>query len=205
MTPKAKLTRAERKALRPAQILDAAFEEFVTHGFTAARVGDIAERIGVTKGTVYVYFPTKDELFTAMLNHIAVPLEDLVAETRSLTGTCTERLQRLILLSYEKVVEDRRMRELMRFVVSESSRFPQVIDLHHTQFVEPLMDQIQRILDEGIASGEFRKSPAATASVIAGPVLAMMIEHLIFAGRQPIGLDTHITGHLDLVMAGLRA
>ncbi len=61
------------------------------------------------------------------------------------------------------------------------------------------------LVDEGIASGEFRKSPAATASVIAGPVLAMMIEHLIFAGRQPINLDTHIAGHLDLVMAGLKA
>ena len=58
-----RLTRAEQKALRPTQILEAAFQEFVEHGFTAARVEDIAERVGVTKGTVYVYFPTKEELF----------------------------------------------------------------------------------------------------------------------------------------------
>ena len=55
-----KLTRAQQKALRPLQILDAAFEEFVKQGYSATRLEDVAERVGVTKGTIYVYFETKE-------------------------------------------------------------------------------------------------------------------------------------------------
>lgn len=204
MTKQTKLSRAERKALRPAQILEAAFEEFVLKGFAATRVEDIADRIGVTKGTIYVYFPTKDELFANMLNHMATFFGALLEETRSLSGTCQERLGSLIRLFYDRAVRERRTRELMRFVVSESARFPQVIDMHHEQFIQPLMNRIQHILDEGIASGEFRKGPAANAGVIASPIQAMIIQHLIFDDRQPIDLQAHIDGHLDLVMAGLR-
>lgn len=205
MTQQTKLSRAEQKALRPAQILDAAFEEFVAKGFTATRVEDIAERIGVTKGTVYVYFPTKDDLFTAMLDHIAVSFGELLAEVKALKGSCQERLHALILLFYDHAVKERRTRELMRFVVSENTRFPQVFDMHYEQFIKPLLDQIQQVIDEGTATGEFRKGPAANAGVIASPIQAMIVQHLIFNGRQPIDLDTHIEGHLDLVMAALRA
>ncbi|MGO8506770.1 TetR/AcrR family transcriptional regulator, partial [Rhizobium leguminosarum] len=68
MTAQKKLKRAEQKSMRPIQILDAAFEEFVRCGFTGKRVEDIADRVGVTKGTVYVYFETKEKLFEAMIN-----------------------------------------------------------------------------------------------------------------------------------------
>ncbi|MBP8939765.1 MAG: helix-turn-helix transcriptional regulator, partial [Agrobacterium sp.] len=73
---KPKLTRAEQKIQRPLQILDAAFEEFTKRGFTATRVEDIADRVGVTKGTVYVYFETKEALFAAMIEHVGKPFQE---------------------------------------------------------------------------------------------------------------------------------
>lgn len=200
-----KLTRAEQKALRPAQILDAAFEEFVEQGYTAARVEDIAARIGVTKGTVYLYFPTKEVLFSAMARHIAVPFEDFLADAKELNGSCAERLRSLILLFYERVMEDRRTRELLRFAISEGVRFPQLIDDHYAELIEPILVTGQALIDEGVRQGEFREGPAATARVMLAPALALIVEALIHNGRRDLETARYIEGHLDLVLHSLAA
>ena len=199
----ARLTRAEQKALRPTQILEAAFEEFVEHGYTAARVEDIAERIGVTKGTVYVYFPTKEEIFAAMIRHIAAPLENFVSNLGDLQGSSSERLKALVLRLYESLLSERRLRQLLRFVISEGTRFPQVIDTHHDELIEPLLMHIQTILDDGVKSGEFRSGPRATARIIFAPVIAMGVETLIHGDRRETELPSFIEAHLDLVMGAL--
>ena len=200
-----KLTRAEQKAHRPAQILDAAFEEFVAKGFVATRVEDVAERIGVTKGTIYLYFPTKEELFSAMIEHISSPLEELLRDAGELKGTCRQRLRSLLHLFYETVSQDRRARELIRFVIAEGSRFPQAIEAHRMEFIDPLLARTQSLLDEGVASGEFRDAPAAFARVIVAPIIAMMVDKLIVGGLRDAGAPFYIEAHLDLVMNGLVA
>lgn len=102
MAAQKKITRAEQKALRPIQILDAAFEEFVRCGFAGTRVEDIADRVGVTKGTVYVYFETKEKLFEAMINHFSVPFQELLGITEGLSGSATDRLLSILGLLYDK-------------------------------------------------------------------------------------------------------
>lgn len=198
-----KLTRAEQKAQRPGQILDAAFEEFIEKGFSATRVEDIAERIGVTKGTIYVYFPTKEELFSAMIRHISVPFEDILADAGKLKGTCSEQLQALIVLSYERLVGDRKTRELLRFVISEGARFPEVIDAHHSEIIEPVFARTQAILDEGIRLGEFRATPGALAALIVAPLMSVTMEQLVFGDRKVFDMPAYMKGHVDLVLNGL--
>lgn len=198
-----KLTRAEQKALRPTQILDAAFEQFVEQGYSAARVEDIAERVGVTKGTVYVYFPTKEELFAAMINHISVPFEDMLGDIQKLEGNCAERLRAMILLAYARLSEDRRIRELLRFVISEGTRFPDVIDAHVGEFIDPLLDYTQTIVDEGVVAGEFEAGPKTMARVIVAPVVAMIVEVLTHEDRLDLEIPQYIEAHLDLVLSGL--
>ncbi|MBO3760838.1 TetR/AcrR family transcriptional regulator [Ciceribacter sp. L1K23] len=200
-----KLTRAEQKALRPIQILDAAFEEFVANGFSATRVEDIADRIGVTKGTIYVYFPTKEDLFSAMIRHVSVPIEDLLRETDGLSGSFADQLRSFFQIAYEKVTQDRRAKELLRFVVAEGTRFPEVIDAHHAELIEPLIGRTQQILDEGIAAGEFRSSPTVNADIIVAPILTLMIDLLIFDSRRTVDLPAYMEAHLDLVLKGISA
>src|SRR5689334_10132513 len=102
-----KLTRAEQKAQRPAQILAAAFEEFVAKGYAAARVEDIAERVGVTKGTVYVYFEAKEVLFESMIRAGSRGFGDIAARAKSLHGTPLERLTALLHILYEELLDNR--------------------------------------------------------------------------------------------------
>lgn len=197
------LTRAEQKALRPTQILEAAFQEFVDHGFAAARVEDIAERVGVTKGTVYVYFPTKEELFSAMIQHVAAPMKNIIADIGELDGTAANRLAALIRELYDRLLKELRLRQLLRFVIAEGARFPQVIDTHREELVVPIHARIQAILDEGVEAGEFLGGPRASASLIFAPIIAMGVETLIHAGRRDLELPAYIDAHLDLVLGGL--
>lgn len=198
-----KFSRAEQKAQRPTQILDAAFEEFVSQGYTATRVEDIAHRIGVTKGTIYVYFPTKEDLFAAMVRHISTPFGELLASVADNSGSCADRLKRLIEAAYDRLLENRPTRELLRFVISEGARFPLVVDQHHREFVQPMKTFTQSIIDEGIAAGEFRDGPAAIAEVVISPIVAAIMQRLIFDDRKPFDRNKQVAAHLDLVLNGL--
>ncbi|AYG63415.1 TetR family transcriptional regulator [Rhizobium jaguaris] len=203
MDDQKKLTRAEQKARRPVQILDAAFEEFVERGYVATRVEDIASRVGVTKGTIYVYFETKEQLFEAMIRHISVPLEELLASSNEIKGTAAERLQKRIELIYDLIIKDRKLRELIRFVIAEGSRFPQIVDRHHDIFIDPLERQMQSLLDEGIKNGEFRPTPAAFSDAVIAPAIAFLVFKLIFEDRRILDRDTYLKAHVDLILHGL--
>ncbi len=203
MPNEAKITRAEQKLRRPKQILEAAFEEFVEHGYVAARVEDIAERVGVTKGTIYVYFETKEVLFSAMIRNIALAFEDILANGKKLEGNCKTRLRNLITLLYDEFLASRRLRELLRFVIAEGSRFPHVIDENHRQFFEPLINFMQSIIDEGVAKGEFKAGPGAVADIAMSPLMMAMVQRLIFDDRREFDRDASIEAHLDMVLNGL--
>ncbi|MFB2563010.1 TetR/AcrR family transcriptional regulator [Rhizobium sp. IMFF44] len=198
-----KLTRAEQKARRPVQILDAAFEEFVERGYVATRVEDIATRIGVTKGTVYVYFETKEQLFEAMIRHISTPLEDLLISGNELKGTAAERLRKNIELIYDLIINDRKLRELMRFVIAEGSRFPHIVDRHHDIFIDPLERQMQSLIDEGVKLGEFRAAPAAFADAVVAPAIAFLFFKLLFDERRTLDKASYLEAHIDLILHGL--
>jgi AcrR family transcriptional regulator len=198
-----KLSRAEQKALRPLQILDAAFEEFVARGFSATRLEDVAQRVGITKGTIYVYFPTKEDLFSATIRHISKPLEDLLRDSKDVSGNHKEKICNMLHLFYERISGDRHSRELIRLVISEGSRFPSVVTAHHDELIAPLFGLAQAVIDEGVAAGEFRDAPAALASVVVAPVIANMVETLIFGRPRADDIPAYIRAHVDLVLNGL--
>ncbi|WP_087001722.1 TetR/AcrR family transcriptional regulator [Rhizobium sullae] len=203
MPEEKKLTRAEQKTLRPLQILEAAFEEFVKNGYSAARVEDVADRVGVTKGTVYVYFETKEKLFEAMIQHISTPFKEVLETSVTLKGRSAERLQQFLELLYDQLVDDRKTRELLRFVIAEGARFPDLIDRHHREFIAPILKKIQEILDEGAAAKEFPQKPAEFADVTMAPALAMVIIRLIFDDRHTMDRRTFRSEHLKMVLKGL--
>lgn len=203
-TSEVKLTRAEQKSMRPQQILDAAFEEFVKNGYSAARVEDVADRVGVTKGTIYVYFQTKEDLFEQVIRHISVPFEDIIPELEALSGTASEKLVAFMTLTYNRLLGDRKTLELMRFVISEGTRFPDLIERHHTTFVAPIVTRMERILAEGVATGDFREAPAKFSEIVVAPIIASMLLRLIFGDRRAPDRQEYLDATFDLVLAGLK-
>lgn len=198
------LTRAEQKAQRPREILDAAFEEFVEKGYAAARMDDVAARVGVTKGTVYLYFPTKEDLFEAVGNHMLTPFADLRAVIDGMRGPYADRLRDTLLLAYDKLVRDRRMREFLRLTLAEGTRSPGIVDRHHDDFVAPLLDAVSMLVDQGVAAGEFSECPVAKVPhVIISSLIHLAVWHLMFGDRKPLDQDAFIEAHIDLVLRGL--
>ncbi|MBH0236394.1 hypothetical protein [Methylobrevis albus] len=138
-----------------------------------------------------------------MIDHISTPLEKLLQDSGDLQGCCVERLRSHILLAYERLSDDRHTRELMRFVISEGGCFPRMVAAHNEKLVDPLLARTQALLDEGVAIGEFRGTPAALAPVIVAPVIAMMIDTIILGRHRHQDVPSYIAAHRDLVMNGI--
>lgn len=199
--------RARRKAERPAEILDAAFEEFVKHGYAATRLEDVAQLAGVTKGTIYFYFDTKERVFDEMIRQMSRPVfDELNKFVVALEGPYVERLHSLIAFLYRRMAEDRVSRETLRFLIAEGRRFPDLVDRHHQEFFQPFIERLRDLLEAGIAAGEFRATPAIKfTEIILSPAMLLNIWVMLFDTRRPIDVNDFMEAHIDLLMNGLSA
>jgi AcrR family transcriptional regulator len=197
--------RARRKAERPAEILDAAFEEFVKSGYAATRLEDVAARACVTKGTIYFYFETKERVFDEMIRHKSQAFfPELGSYAEELEGSYSSRLHSLIVFVYRKIAEDRTSRETLRFLIAEGSRFPDLVDRHYEEFVRPVIDQFRKVIEAGVAAGEFRASPAFT-EIVMSPALLLSLWSMLFGTRKQIDVAVFTDASIDLIMKGLAA
>ena len=118
-------TRRRRKAERPQEILEAAFVEFSRNGYATTTLDRVAERAGVTKGTIYVYFENKEHLFISMVREVTKAALDTVHEMlETHEGTTADLLRAQFSFIYQHIVEDRRRREVLRMLIAEAPRFP---------------------------------------------------------------------------------
>src|ERR1700719_1835696 len=111
-------TRRRRKAERPHEILEAAFAEFSRNGYATTTLDQIAERAGVTKGTIYVYFENKEHLFISMVRELTKSTFDTVhgmLETHE--GSTADLLRAQFTFIYQHILEYRRRRILLRMLI----------------------------------------------------------------------------------------
>jgi len=205
-TEKPQGIRAQKKAERPGEILREAFAEFVDKGFIAARVEDIAKRIGVTKGTVYFYFETKERLFEEVMVSVSAAIaSDIASIPLDTRGTYVDQLKNFILSVYGMLAKHPEGREMVRLLIAEAPRFPELTEKHHDHFIGPGVAAIKRIVTNGIAAGEFTDSALADfPQLVMSPILVLTFGQLRFAGRRPIDPRKFIEAHLELVINGLR-
>jgi AcrR family transcriptional regulator len=199
--------RRRRKAERPKEILEAAFSEFSRNGYAMTTLDQIAERAGVTKGTIYVYFDNKEHLFISMVREITDAalntMHDLFATHE---GSTADLLRAQFSFIYEHVVEDRRRREVARMLIAEGSRFPELADRYHKEILRPCLDMLREAIQRGIDRGEIRKSPIVDSpQVVIAPIALVDLWMMMFDERQPLDLKAYFNAHLDLVLNGLLA
>jgi AcrR family transcriptional regulator len=204
--PLVKTTRERRKAARPGEIIEAAFQEFVKHGFSATRLDDVAARAGVTKGTIYVYFDSKEALFVAMITEMSREhFDHLAREIEAIDCVGLEFIKPFLKLFCDKLSTDDRTREVFRLLIAEAPRFPGLVDQHYEQFILPLTSRLQSWLKAGQTSGALRASNVARfPELILGPTMALQIWMLLFANRKPIDIPAYFDALLDFTLDGLR-
>jgi AcrR family transcriptional regulator len=200
-------TRRRRKAERPQEIVEAAFAEFSRNGYATTTLDQIAERAGVTKGTIYVYFESKEHLFISMVREFTKTTMDIVQgmfETHD--GSTADLLRAQFSFIYEHVVEDRRRREVLRMLIAEAPRFPELADRYREEILRPCLDMLKQAIARGMDRGEFRKSSIIDhPQVVIAPIALVDLWMMMFDDRQPLDLKAYFNAHLDLVLNGLLA
>ncbi len=173
--------RERRKDQRPKEIIEAAFEAFSERGFAATRLEDVAALAGVTKGTIYVYFETKEKLFEAMIRYYSSRmLADADAMLAAEQGSCRERLEAFLSFIYLRCARNRAGREIIRFIVTESKSFPRLVEDNDRDFVAPTMLLVGDLLGAGAAKGEFRQNVTReTAEIVLAPMVFLGILRLL--------------------------
>ena len=200
-------TRRRRKAERPQEILEAAFVEFSRNGYASTALDQIAERAGVTKGTIYVYFENKEHLFISMVREITKTTLDTVHEMfETHEGSTADLLRAQFSFMYQHIVEDKRRREVVRMLIAEAPRFPELADRYHEEILRPCLDMLRQAIQRGMDRGEIRKSAIVNLpQVVIAPIALVDLWMMMFDDRQPLDLKAYFNAHLDLVLNGLLA
>lgn len=199
--------RKRRKDARPAEIVEAARQEFVARGFAAAKVEEIAARAGVSKGTVYLYFDTKEALFEAVMRANVLPVIEGAA---TLLGSASDmpapaQLRFLLETMYRELVGTER-RKLMQLMIAEGPHFPQLVDFYHREVVRRGMEIVRRLIERGAARGEFDpRGMERHPKLILAPALMAALYTGLFGHRDPLDLDDYAEAHIASALRALGA
>jgi AcrR family transcriptional regulator len=184
-------------------ILAAAFAVFAAHGYEATRIDEVARRAGIAKGTIYLYFRDKEQLFRAVVRSLLQKRFDAVAG--SFKGTAEQLLRELLSRMYSQVVKNEKVRSIVRLLIAESGRFPHLAEIYHREIIAPGMKAVRQALRHGIASGEFRKTSAVEfPQILAAPGVLAIVWRLLHGERHRLALDAYSKAHLEFVLASLR-
>lgn len=197
---------ARRKDARPEEITAAALEIFVERGFAGTRLEDVAARAGVSKGTVYLYFSNKVELFKAVVREgLVSPIDEMRGVVERFEGHSFDLLCGLIRGWWARIGSTP-LSGIPKLIIAEAGNFPEIARFYMAEVVEPGHAATVRIMQRGISRGEFRQvDPDAAARLIAAPLLlsALWRNSLApFAGAE-IDTESLLEAHLDMLRCAL--
>jgi AcrR family transcriptional regulator len=190
-----------RKQARPGEILQAALEIFVERGYAAARLEEVARRAGVTRGTMYLYFPSKQALFEAVVRASVIPgIERAETLASEFEGSSADLLERLVRDWWQRVGGSPTLSGLPKLVMGEAANFPEIARFYHEHVVRRSQAVLRRAVQRGIDRGEFRAdlAPEIVARLVVAPLLfAIQWRHSferVVGDRLDAGacLDTHL-------------
>lgn len=197
---------ARRKEARPAELLTAALDLFVERGFAATRLDEVAASAGVSKGTLYLYFPSKEELFKAVVRSGMVPLiERGERQLEEHKGSATDLLRQIV-LGWWSSVGDSKLGGVPKLMFSECRNFPEIAKFYYDEVISRGHRLVQSVLDRGIESGEFRvlDSNYTTRLVLAPLVFLLLWRHSFdICDSKQIDPQRYLEQHLDMVVNGL--
>ncbi|KWR90180.1 TetR/AcrR family transcriptional regulator [Cupriavidus sp. IDO] len=197
---------SRRKAARPQELVAAALELFVERGYAATRLEDVAAAAGVSKGTVYLYFANKEELFKTVVRENLVPAlargTDLVDNFEG----STPELLRELLRGWWGLIGATPVAGLTKLIMAESGNFPDIARFYHEEVMVPGDELFARVLARGVARGELRDMPPnPTTTLICAPLVFLMLWQRAFGATatKEIDPDAFLDNLLEMLLFGL--
>jgi TetR/AcrR family transcriptional regulator len=202
--------RERRKEARPGELLASALELFVEKGYAATRVEEVAQRAGVSKGTLFLYFSSKEELFKAVVReNLSGRFREWAKELEQYEGSSAE-LVRYCMHSWWARVGSTQASGISKLMMSEAGNFPELARFYQTEVIQPGDDLIRRILQRGIDCGEFRPMDVTYGvySILAPMLFLAMWKHSLGTcadARITLDPEKYLNSQLDTILHGLSA
>jgi AcrR family transcriptional regulator len=197
-----------RKEARPAEIVAAAFAVFSEKGFAAARLDEIAGRAGISKGALYLYFETKEDLFRAVVHEAVAPNVTVIAGFADAFEGSFADLARMLLPRAAQVIEAAGLGKIIKIVLGEGRNFPELARSWHDEVVVPALGVVRRQIERAQARGEVTPGdPRLHALSLIGPLVVGVLWKETFepVGGQPIDLKALAAQHVETALGGLLA
>ncbi len=193
-----------RKEARPSELISSALALFVERGFAATKMDDIAEKAGVSKGTLYLYFDSKEILFKAVIKQGVLPLLDEGEKLlHHFDGDARSLLQEFM-LRWWKLMGETSLGGIPKLMISEAGNFPQVAAYYYENVIVRGRNLIGRVLKMGMDSGEFRVMDIeSTIDVIMAPVLMLIVWKYSLTPCGTNNPKQYMNTYFDLVINGL--
>lgn len=194
-----------RKEDRPQEIAEAAFATFAEKGYAAARIDDVAKKAGVSKGLTYLYYKTKEDLFKAVIRNVVVRRVDTLIGDVESSDLSSEEFIRGPLLSFMKNVPGSPIAIVIRLLISEGHRHPDLVDYYYDNVVARGLAAIRQFIERGVESGEFRREALKhQPHLFLAPMMMSMIWRLVFTDK-PLDTDQLMESQIDMLLAQLKA
>jgi AcrR family transcriptional regulator len=195
-----------RKEARPAELLSAALALFVEKGYAGTRLEDVAARAGVSKGTLYLYFENKEELFKAVVReNIVTPLVEAAEEAHGFDGPTADLVRKLI-NAWWKDFACTQAGGLTKLMVAESGNFPEIAGFFLAEVIEPWHRLLGSVVERGIRRREFRPVEVALFTrVMTAPLVMLSLWNRSFGtcGAHPVDTDAFVAMLLDTHLTAL--
>ncbi len=194
-----------RKEDRPQEITAAAFEAFAEKGYAATPVEEVARRAGVSKGLLYLYFKTKEELFKAVIRSVVIRRVDALVDIVDHTELSSEAFLRGPMLDFMKQIPGSPVSVVIRLLLAEGKRHPELVDFYWENVVGKGLAAISRFIDRGVARGEFRPNAVSEQPhLFLAPMMLSMIWKILFSKRS-LDTDRLMETQVDMIIAYIKA
>lgn len=208
LEPRTPPVRRRRKAARPGEILASAMESFVQRGYEGSRLEDIAHRAGCTKGTVFLYYESKAELFKAVVRSAMLPTLQAAEQTvEGHRGSARELLESLLRQRWQAMYHTP-LAGIPKLMFAEADKFPELARFYHDEIIERSHALLKRVLDLGVERGEFVPMDTANvARVSIAPILLAAVWRHSFATvtAAPVEPEAFFESALSTLFRGIAA
>ncbi len=206
--PRRRASRAltpEERAIRVQAVLDAALDVFLERGFDAAKLDDVAKRAGVAKGTLYLYFASKEALFEELIRSVLASPIRAAGEALMKQDLPAELMLRGLIAWGKTEVLGTRRKDIARLIISEAGRFPDLAGVYHREVVTRGMATVRAIVERGVARGEFTSDAVARfPQLVVAPLLVAIVWTGLFDRIETLDTSGLLDAHADLLIRGLK-
>lgn len=197
-----------RAEARPDEVLDAALALFTEKGFAATRVDDIAAKAGLSKGAVYLYFPSKEAILAGIVRRAVTPIADhALGMITHFEGDPRFAVSMVMKMIGGKLA-DPRLIAIPRLIMREVTRFPELAEMYRREVLDRVMPVVETLIRRGVEQGYLRQvDPALTIRSIIGPIVLHILLAEIFGvvPKDGLGIERLIDNHLTILFDGLSA